>query len=276
VAVAQPAGKIPRIGVLAIAPAAPLMDAWREALREGGYVEGQNIVIEYRFARGRDELYPDFAAELLRLNVDLIVAVTTPAALAAKRATSNIPIVFSAVGADPIAIGLVTSLARPGGNITGLSLLAPALTAKRLELFRQAIPSGSQFALFMNPTIPGLARQVSDARTAADALGVSLQLVEVRHPDDLEGAFAAVVGQGSQGFLILPDGVSFTHQRRIIELADRHRLPAMYWTKEFVEAGGLMAYAPQPAEVFRRPAYYVAKILKGEAGGPFGRRAHQV
>jgi putative tryptophan/tyrosine transport system substrate-binding protein len=267
----QRAGKVTRIGVLANAPPTVLevsrnWEAFRQGLRERGWVEGQNIVIEYTWAEGRLERFPSLADELVSLKPDLIVAVPgTTAARAAKQATSTIPIVFI-YGFDPVGEGLVASLARPGGTITGLTIVAGLKTAgKHLELLKEAIPKVSRVAVLFAPVgaTAVLLEILRETQAAAQALAVKLQVLEVRSPNELEGAFAAMLRERAGALLVLPHSLSYVHARRIVDLAAKSRLPAMYPFRESVEAGGLMAYAANAPDMFRRGAYFVDKILKG-------------
>jgi len=266
----QQAGKVTRIGVLANAPPTVLevsrnWEAFRQGLRERGWVDGQNIVIEYRWAEGRLERFPSLADELVSLKPDLIVAVPgTTAARAAKQATSTIPIVFI-YGFDPVGEGLVASLARPGGTITGLTIVAGLKTAgKHLELLKEAIPKVSRVAVLFAPVgATALLEILRETQAAAQALAVKLQVLEVRSPNELEGAFAAMLRERAGALLVLPHSLSYVHARRIVDLAAKSRLPAMYPFRESVEAGGLMAYAANAPAMFQRGAYFVDKILKG-------------
>jgi len=265
---AQQPGKVPRIGVLANAlPTTPEVsrnwEAFRQGLGERGWVEGQNIVIEYRWAEGRLERFPALAAELVGLKLDLIVAASTPGARAAKQATSTIPIVMVYVS-DPVGDGLVASLARPGGNVTGMTFGAGReIAGKHLELLKEAVPKLSRVAVLLNPDSPESAVFLRETQAAAQALAVKLQLLEVRSPNELEGAFAAMTRGRADALLVLPHPLTFAHTRRIVDLAAKSRLPAMYPFREAVEAGGLMAYAANAPDMFRRAATYVDKILKG-------------
>ena len=262
---AQPPAKVPRVGFLGGAPATAIahaLESFRQGLRELGWFEGKNIAIEYRHAEGRLERLPDLAAELVRLRVDVIVTAGTPAIQAAQQVTRTIPIVM-AVGGDPLATGIVASLARPGGNITGLSLISTELSGKRLELLKEIVPAVSRIAVLSNPTDPVSAPQLRETETAARALRVQLQSLEVREPDEFERAFQAAT-QGRAGALLTLDGsFIFSHRTRIVGLAAKSRLPAMYGFKEFVDAGGLMSYATNLSDMYRRAATYVDKILKG-------------
>ncbi|MBI2180950.1 MAG: ABC transporter substrate-binding protein [Deltaproteobacteria bacterium] len=261
---AQQAKKIHRIGIL-IPPSASFLsarvEAFRQRLRELGYVEGKNIFIEYRYAEGKLERLPDLAAELVRLKVDVIVT-TGAAVLAAKKASPTIPIVFAAAG-DPVGSGLVSSLARPGGNITGLSSIAQDLDGKRLELVKEAFPKIARVAFLWEPGGSRGNPALTDMEAAAKALGLKLQSLEVRGLDDFESAFARAKKEGAQALITTPTGVINTQQRQVLDFAAKNRLPAMYPTSEFVEAGGLMSYGPNYTDLFRRAADFVDKILKG-------------
>jgi putative ABC transport system substrate-binding protein len=264
VAEAQQAGKAPRIGYLldgSSSSAADRIDTFRDGLRDLGYVEGKNIVIDYRYAEGRFDRFPELAAELVRLKVYVIVAVSTVAARAAKNATRTIPIV--ALSGDPVETGLVASLARPGGNVTGLASLAPELSTKRLELLKEIVSKVSLVAVLWNPNGPAPILAFKETQLAAKRLGLLLQSLEVRGSDDFESAFGGAIRERASALLVISDPLTNTHQRRIVELAAKNRLPAIYPIREFVQAGGLMAYAPDRLEQYRRVAYYVDKILKG-------------
>lgn len=262
---AQPPPKVLRIGFLgnASAFASPLVEAFRQGLRERGWVESQTIAIEFRWAEGELERLPDLAAELVRLKVDVIVTIGgTPASLAVKQATDTIPIVM-AVGADPVGTGLVASLAQPGGNITGLTLFTPEIEGKRLELLKEAVPGSSRVAVLANPVNPATARAVRETEVAAQALRMPLQLLEVRDPSEFEGAFAAMTRAQADALIVLPDPMLVAQRTRIVELAAKHQLPAMYGFREDAEAGGFMAYATNYPDLLRRAAAFVDKILKG-------------
>jgi putative ABC transport system substrate-binding protein len=254
---------VPRIGWLAGGVSHANVEAFRHGLREHGYVEGQTIAIEYRFAADQMDRLPALAAELVDLPVDIIVAGGGVAAgIAAKNATSTIPIV-TAAGGDPVEGGLVASLARPGGNVTGVSGISHHLSAKRLELLRDAVPSISRIAVLWNAGFEGEAREWRETQVAAEALGVEAQSLEVRGANDLESAFEAATRERPNGLIVLHDGLTFTHRARIVEFAAKGRLPAMYEFREWTEAGGLMNYAPSRTDMARRAAYYVDRILKG-------------
>ncbi len=237
----QATADIPRLGLLRIYSRDALdlgMEGFRQGLRELGYVEGQNIFLEYRWADGRPDRLPALAAELVRLNVDVIVTGGEQAILAAKRATSTIPIVMGASN-DPVGAGLVTSLARPGGNVTGMTILSPELSRKRLELLKEVVPRASRVAVLYNPAFPGAALDLAQMRSAAHTLGLTLQEMQVRGPAEFEAAF--VTARKRADVLIpLADPFFTTHRVRIVELATKHRLPGIYNWKEYVEAGGLI------------------------------------
>jgi putative ABC transport system substrate-binding protein len=265
---AQPSAKVARIGWLAgTTPGQePSVEAFLEGMRALGYVEGQNLVMEHRGAAGQYERLPDLAAELVRLKVDVLLVVSTPATLAAKQATTTIPIVMMGVG-DPVGSGLVASLARPGGNVTGLASLTPDLVGKQLEFLKQVLPTVSRVAVLWNPTNPNHARIVRAADVAAQALGVQLHRVEARGPDAFDRAFAAMTSAHAGALLVLGDSMVFQHRRRFAELAATSRLPTMHNIRAYVEAGGLMAYGPNTPDIRRRAATYVDKILKGAKPG---------
>jgi putative ABC transport system substrate-binding protein len=264
---AQPAAKVARIGFLSpnLAANPHLQEAFRQGLHDLGYVEGRNLVIEYRDAKGKAERLPALAAELGALKVDVIVAGSTIAALAAKQAIRTLPIVFAAAG-DPVKSGLVPSLARQGGNVTGLSLLAPELVGKRLELLKQAVPEVSRVAGLWEPGAFGEGTDedtLKGADVAARALGVRLQFVEARGPADFDRAFSDMTKVRAEALTVLPSGMFIGQRRRLVDLAAKNRLPAVYQSRESVDAGGLMSYGPNFADLFRRAATYVDKILKG-------------
>jgi len=266
VAEAQPAGKVPRIGFLQLNPGANphLRDAFLQGLRDLGYVEGRNVVIEYRSAEGKLERLPALAAELVALKVDVIVTGGgTPTALGAKQATRTLPIVFSSA-TDPVTDGLVTSLARPGGNVTGLSNLAPELVGKYLEQLKQAVPGVGLVAVLWQPgAVGGSTDMLKPAEVAAQALGVRLQFVEARGPADFDRAFSDMTRARAGALAVLGSGIFSSERRRLVDLAAKHRLPTVYASRDFVDAGGLMSYGPNLADLFRRAAAYVDKILKG-------------
>jgi putative ABC transport system substrate-binding protein len=262
---AQQPKKVPRIGILWIySPdiASSFAEAFRQGLRGLGYVEGQNIALEERWAEGRFDRLPSLAAELVRLNVDIIVTASTPAAQAGQQATRSIPIVMTNVS-DPVESGLVSSLARPGGNVTGLSLMHPDLSGKRLELLKEIIPKVSRVAVLSNSSNPIIPPLLRETEAAARALGVQLQVVEVRGPTEFDSAFSAMTRDRAGALVVLPDGIFQNERRRIAALAAKSRLPAIYAWREAVDAGGLMAYGASVPDIFRRAAVYVDKILKG-------------
>ena len=266
---AQQPGKVWRIGVLettSVALNAANLEAFRQGLRELGYVERQNYVIEYRSADGRPERFPDLAAELVRLKVDLILTRGTPAALAAKNATRTIPIVMATSG-DPLGTGVVSSLARPGGNVTGLSSIDAELVGKRLELLKEAIPGIARIALVLNLSNPALATQRKQIEAAARSLGVQPQFLDVRKPEDLGRAFDTAVKQRADAVHVGLDTLTLTNLRRIVDLSAKHRLPSIYSSRDFVDAGGLMAYGMSRREAYRHAATYVDKIFKGAKPG---------
>ena len=271
VAEAQQAAKVTRIGYLShnLAASPHLREAFLQGLRDLGYVEGRNVVIEYRYAEGKPERLPALAAELVALGVDVIMTVSNTTALAAKQATRTVPIVFTAV-ADPVAAGIVTSLARPGGNLTGLASLGSELVAKRLELLTQAVPGVSQVAVLWLPGALG-ERTDNDMRTGADvaarALGVRLQFVEARVPADFDRAFSDMTRARAGALTMLPSNLFLREHRRLVDLAAKNRLPAVYGSREFVDAGGLMSYGANQVYLYRSAATYVDKILKGAKPG---------
>jgi putative ABC transport system substrate-binding protein len=263
---AQPAGKVYRIGFLggtSRTANADMTNAFSQGLRELGYVEGQNVAIEYRYAEGKYERFPDFMNELVRLKVDVIVAVPTAAALAAKNATGTIPIVTVAVF-DPIESGLVASLARPGTNVTGLTLIAGAeIVGKYLELLKESLPKVSRVAVLWNPANAAHPSLVREAESSARTLGVQLQLAGVRGPDEVDNALAAMARERVGALMVLPDSMFVAERTRLAELATKHRLPAMYGLRLHAEAGGLMAYSANLPDSARRAAAFVDRILKG-------------
>jgi ABC-type uncharacterized transport system substrate-binding protein len=262
---AQPAGKVTRIGVLeTTSPAlnAANLDAFRRGLRELGYVEGHNFTIEYRTADGRPERFPGLAAELVRLKVDVILTRGTPAVMAAKNATGTIPVVMAA-SADPVLSGVVSSLARPGGNVTGLSADVVEVSGKRLELIREVAPGVSRVAALFNMSNPNDALQWKEMESAAPSLRLQLQLLDVRKPGDFAGAFDAAVKARAGALVVGIDALTWANHRSIVDLAAKRRLPAMYAGREFVDAGGLIAYGVSYPHLYHRAATYVDKILKG-------------
>ena len=262
---AQQAGKVPRIGFLGNSTAAleaNLIGPFREGLRDLGYVDGRNILIEYRWAEGKYERFPALLAELIALKVELIVTAGTPAALAVKKATTSIPLVMIAVG-DPVANGLITSLARPGGKITGLTSISMELEGKRLELLREIVSKLSRVAVLWNPANPVAAILVKDAQVAAEVLRMKLQLVGVQAAEEFDNAFAAIVRERAGALTVLADRLFLHNRDRIVEFTTKRRLTTVYAYVELVEAGGLMSLGPNYAQMHRRAATYVDKILKG-------------
>jgi len=262
---AQQAWNVPRIALLHPGPRPQLdYEVFRQALRDLGYVEGRNIVIEERLADGKAERLRSLAVELVRLKVDVIITNSTPAIRAAKEATSTIPIVMTG-SADPVGTGLVANLARPGGNITGLSIMAPDLDGKRLELLSETVPNASRTAMLLEAANRGMARRFEATQVAARALGVSLHPVEVERPFDFETAFTKIT-KAAAGGLLVPNLFN-PYSGQLVDLAAKHRIPTLYDSKHFVEAGGLMAYGPSTTDQYRRAAAYVDKILKGAKPG---------
>ena len=267
----QQAARISRIGFLS--PQSPFdpgmpgrLGAFRQGLRELGYVEGQNIAIESRWAEGRYDRLPGFAAELVRLKVDVVVTYAPPAIQAAKQASGTIPIIMAGI-IDPVATGFVASLARPGGNITGLTLMAPELVGKQLEILREVVPKVSRVALLGNPANAGNAPQVRHAQGAARALGVRLQTLDARGPSEIDSAFATMTSERAGAVIVLVDAMLIEHRTRIADLAATRRLPAVYGLTDHAEAGGLLAYGASVLDRFRRTATFVDKILKGAKPG---------
>jgi putative ABC transport system substrate-binding protein len=257
---AQQAGKVNRIGILRFGQLPrTYIEGFRQGLRELGYIEGQNITIEYGLAQSTAQL-PDVAAELLRRKVDVLVASGTPSVLPAKNATSAIPVMFVAA-IDPVAMGVVASLARPGGNVTGMSAVHADLTGKRLQLLRELLPKLSAIAFLVRATSPATAQYVKEAELAARTLGVQLRVLAVRDSSGLEGAFSEA--RGVSALLVVDDAVMTAHRSQIAELALKNRLPTIYGLSEMVEAGGLISYGPHYGDMYRRAAMHVHKILKG-------------
>src|SRR5262245_27250546 len=262
----QQAGKVPRIGFLSLTSPSDrprLFDAFRQGLRGLGWIEGQNIVIDYRYAEDRVDRLPDLAAELVRLKVDLIVSWGTQGVTAAKNATETIPIVMIAVR-DPVGIRLIASLARPGGNVTGVSGYAGLeMVAKQLELLKEIVPKIRLVAILSNPSNAYHQLAIREVNVAAQSLGVQLLLLEAQGPNEFDGAFAAMAKERVGALLVLSDGIFSSHRTRLADLAATSRLPAGYAIREIVEAGGLMSYGPSFLDLFRRSATFVDKILKG-------------
>jgi len=262
---AQQPKKVPRIGFLsAVSPStiSARLDAFRQGLRELGYVEGKNIVIEWRSAEGKSDRLPGLAAELVRLKVDLVVSGGVATTRAAKQATVTIPIVMASDD-DPVGSGFAASLARPGGNITGLSTLSPEISGKQLELLKEIVSKLSRVAIGGDVTRPGIPQALREINVAADALGVQVQYLELREPKDIETAFRAASKEHADAVLVLGSPVLLSQRRQIADVAAKSRLPAIYPRPEFVEDGGLMSYGVSFTDLFRRAATYVDKILKG-------------
>jgi putative ABC transport system substrate-binding protein len=265
-AAAAPAGKVWRIGYLVAGSTRGIHEAFRQGLRDLGYIEGQNLVIESRYADTQlDRLYA-LAAELVRLPVDILVTPGENAARAAQQATHTIPIVLAA-GSDPVGFGLVASLARPGGNLTGLSLMSLELEGKRLELLKEAVPTAARVGVLFNPTSIGAVLQWRETERAAQALGVQLHALEVRQADELEHAFATATSAGAGALIVLRSFVIESNRTRILQLAAESRLPVMWDLRAFVDDGGLMSYGPSMPDAWRRAATYVDKILNGATPG---------
>jgi putative ABC transport system substrate-binding protein len=263
---AQQAGKVARIGYLGFgfpARVSGLVDAFREGLRERGWIEGRDFTIEFRWAEGKAERLEGLAAELVQLKVDVIVAGAELPAKVAKKVTTTIPIVMT-TSEDPVGSGLVESLARPGGNVTGSTLMVLDLAAKRLELLKELVPGVSRIGVLWNANDPAKQREFRETQAAARALGLVLHSAEIRGPDpDLGRAFSAIVRERSGALVIMGDTLVFSYRVEIAALAAKHRVPAMWATREFVQSGGLIAYGPSASDLFRRAAAYVDKILKG-------------
>jgi putative ABC transport system substrate-binding protein len=261
---AQQAGKVARLGWLRLGSAANFagrVEALRTGLRELGYVEGKDIVIEFRWPETVDQL-SEFAAELVRMNVDIIFASSSIEVGAVRQVTKTIPIVF-ATHADPVGLGHVASLARPGGNITGLSMLATDLTAKELEILKEVVPHATRFGVLFSPAQPSHAPALQAAEVASTKLGVALHMVPAQSVEDFAAAFAAMAQEGADGVFVAGSSLTASHPVRLAELALKHRLPSMFVSREIVEAGGLMSYAPDLRDLTRRAATYIDKILKG-------------
>jgi len=265
---AQPRPKVPRLGVLAeySSTAAPRNHAaFRQGLHELGYVEGQTIVLEERWAEGQLERLPDLAADLVRLQVDLIVACCVLSARAARQATEHIPIVVA--GGDAVGTGLITNIARPGGNITGLATSAVELTGKRLELLKEAVPTLAHVAVLVDPASPNSGPVLHEMQGVAPGLGVQLHAVQVHELGELEGAFAAMSREHAEALVVIPSSVTYIHRARINALAAQSRLPTIWEWRAGVVDGGLLAYGPNDASMWRRAATYVDKLLKGAKPG---------
>ncbi len=267
---AQPPGTVPRIGLLergSLAARAPLWDAFRQAMRGLGYVEGRTVLFEARGADGKSERLPALAAELVGLKVDAIVTTGMAVTQAARQATATIPIVVMASAGDPVGLGLVASLARPGGNVTGVTTLTVELSQKRLQLAREVVPGASRLAILGDAGTLGDAPVIRETQAAARALGVRLHSVSVQGPAELDGAFSTIVRERPAVLIVNPTAMFFGERRRLAELALKYRLPTVSGQREYAEAGGLIAYGADLPELFRRAAVYVDKILKGARPG---------
>lgn len=242
------------------------LEGFRQGMRELGYAEGKDYRLEIRWGEGKLERMPALAAELVKMKVDVLVAFSSPAVLAARDATRTIPIVMP-VSSDPVGDGIVASLARPGGNITGLSLMAPELGAKRLQLLKEVLKKHQAVAVLWNPAYKGMNARFNEAKNAAPAVGMNVRSLEVRDLREMEAAFDAVTRDPPDGLLLLADPLTFSMRSRIVEFAREKNLPAIYETREFVDAGGLMSYGPNIVAMARRSAYYVDRILKGAKPG---------
>jgi putative ABC transport system substrate-binding protein len=263
VAQAQPAPRVHRIGVLLHNGAPPgLLEAFREGLHELGYLEGRNIVIELRNAAGKNERLSALVNDLLRLKVDVILAVNTPAAQAVKKATATVPVVITRIG-DPVQAGLVASLGRPGGNVTGLSFMHTEFSAKRLELLRELLPGLSRVVALFNADNPSHTPQIAEMGRASSQLGLEFLPLAVRDPSDFPGVFKAATRARAEALIVLDDTEITQHRSQILKLAAAHSLPVISRYKDFTEAGGLIAYGPSLPALYRRAAYYVDRILKG-------------
>jgi ABC-type uncharacterized transport system substrate-binding protein len=265
---AQQVGKVPRVGFLFYGSPGPSpeLDAFRQGLRDLDYIEGQNIIVEYRFASGQVERLPDLAAELVRLKPDVIVTPGTPASVAAKQATSTLPIVFAGV-ADAVGARLVANLARPGGNITGLTSISAELGGKRLELLKRLVHNASRVAVLYNPADRSNVLVLKELQQAAPALALTLQPFEVREPSEFEGAFAAMTREHADAMFGAAGILTFQHRQTVVDLAANSRIPTLWGHRQFVEAGGLMSYAVNFYDQIRRTAAYVDQILKAAKPG---------
>jgi putative tryptophan/tyrosine transport system substrate-binding protein len=256
---AQEPKQVPRIGILSLGKGNPTIDAFRQGLHELGWVDGKNIALEYRWAEENEEHFPRLAAELVRINVDIILVTTPQAANAAKKLTETIPIVVTVIP-GPGEYRLVDSLHRPGGNVTGFSFMSSQLSGRRLELLKEVIPTISRVALLGN--VDG-ERSIKEIESVARSLSVQLQVLNAKKPDEFENAFSSMVRGKAEAVTVGSQAMFVLNRAKVVELAAKHRLPAMYHRKEFVEAGGLMSYGPNHADLYRRAAHYVDKILKG-------------
>ena len=269
-ATAQPAAKAPRVGILfAGTPtaAASFNESFTQGLRERGYVDGQTIIVERRYAGGSGDRIGEVAAEMTRMHLDVIVTGTDSTIAAVKRQTQSIPIVMVAAS-DPVGTGFVASLARPGGNVTGTSRMSPETSAKRLELLREAVPRLSRVAVIWNPDVRGAVLDFKELEEPARSMRVQLQSIEVSRADDLARAFSAIVDARAEGLIVLtPNPVTFTNQSQLVSFAQRHRLPSIYGVREYVDSGGLMAYGASVRAAYQRAAFFVDRILKGARPG---------
>ena len=261
---AQQVAKVPRIGVLDASPG--FEDAFHEGLRGFGYVEGKTITIEWRRAQAKAERFPELAAELVRLKVDVIVAANNPAVAAAQKATKTIPIVMVLV-TDPVRLGFVASLARPAGNITGLTIQAPDLAGKRLQLLKEAVPNLTRVAVLWDPTEPGRRELVKETELAAPRLGLILQAFEVKSPSEISNSFRTMTREGVGAVLVYGSSMLYAHRANIVDLAVKHRLPTMGAAPEWMDAGFVMSYSPSLNDMYRRAPYFVDKILRGAQPG---------
>jgi len=268
-AAAQQTSKVWRVGMLETTSQtlnAPNLNAFRRRLQELGYVEGQNLIIEYRSGEGRIERFSELAAEMVRLKVDIIVTRGTPAALAAKNATATIPIVMAAI-AEPVGTGMVASLARPGGNVTGLSAIVNELAAKRIEIMREIVPKISRMAMIDNMGNASVPAAWDEMKRATLAFGIQPQLYDVRKPEDIGPAFDTAIAQQADALTVGNDSVVIASRLRVVELAAKHHLPAIYASREFVDAGGFLSYSAHYPDLYRRAASYVDKIFRGAKAG---------
>jgi len=259
-------GKVARVGLLGTTFAPPVLMGLAEGLKQRGWIEGQNLVLERRFSEGKAERFPALVAEFIKLNVDVLVTSGGPAAQAAKNATRTVPIVMAAI-IDPIGMGLVASLVRPGGNVTGISWLGVDLSVKRLALLKETVPSIARVAVLFNPANPGNTLAAKEMRAAAPGLKLTLHFQELRNPDDFEGALAGLTGARPDALFTVADPLMYRHRAQILDFAMKRRLPAIYEWKEFVELGGLMAYGVNLTELFKHAATFVDKFLKGAKPG---------
>jgi putative tryptophan/tyrosine transport system substrate-binding protein len=259
---AQQTAKLPRLGFLTAGKDSPGLPALLEGLRQWGWIEGKTVVIEYRYAENRNDRLPSLAADLVHLNVDVIVAAGTLAPLAAKHATATIPIVMTSAG-DPLGTRLVSGLAKPGGNVTGLSLMSPDISGKRLELLEQIVPDVARVAIIWNASNPYPALVFRQTESAARQLKLEVQSLEVRAPDDVNSALEAAVRQKANALITVEDPLTVNYRKQIADFAVKNRLPTMSGLREYADVGGLLSYGPALADLYRRAAGYVDKILKG-------------